>query len=269
MKHATKAVLCYVFHVMLKLKSPLTILLSICALAVVAAAGVFFSIDPAKRAGADKNSEIQKIYKENNIKAGDVESAEAGGQADKVNNLPEINADDHLWGDLQNPVKMIIYSDFECPFCSKFAKTVEEVKSAYEGKVVIVFRHRPLAFHSSAMPAALASECAAEQDKFWQMHDRLFEDARENNLSPEEFKKDAEELGLNKEQFNQCFSSEKYKDKILDQSKAGEPAGARGTPTFFVNGEIYPGAYPFLDFKGNDGKSREGVKSVIERHLKK
>ncbi len=252
---------------MLKLKSPLIVLFSVCALAVVAAGIVFFSIDPAKRADAEKNREAEKIYKENNIGIENGGSDETGGKAKSVNNLPEINSGDHLWGDLQNPVKMIIYSDFECPFCSKFAKTVEEVKSAYEGRVVVAFRHRPLAFHSSAMSAALASECAAEQDKFWEMHDKLFEDARENNLSPEEFKKDAEELGLNKEQFNQCFSSEKYKDKILDQSKAGEPAGARGTPTFFVNGEIYPGAYPFPDFKGNDGKLREGVKSIIERHL--
>ncbi|MFA6106956.1 MAG: thioredoxin domain-containing protein [Patescibacteria group bacterium] len=252
---------------MLKLKSPLTILSSICVLSVIAAGIVFFSVDPAKRAGADRNSEVEKIYKENNIGVENNKSDKAGGEVKSVNNLPEINADDHLWGDLQNPVKMIIYSDFECPFCSKFAKTVEEVKSAYDGKVVIAFRHRPLAFHSSAMLAALTSECAAEQDKFWQMHDKLFADAGENNLSPEEFKKDAGEIGLSMEKFNQCFDSEKYKDKILDQSKAGEPAGARGTPTFFVNGEIYPGAYPFPDFKGNDGKIREGVKSIIERHL--
>ncbi|MFA6394306.1 MAG: DsbA family protein [Patescibacteria group bacterium] len=253
---------------MFKIKSPIYILTAVCALAVVAALTVFISVDPAKRADADKNREIKKIYKENNIGVEKDGNDKAGGEVKSAKNLPEINAGDHVWGDLQNPVKMIIYSDFECPFCSKFSKTMDQVKSDYGGKIVIAFRHRPLPFHSAALPAASASECAAEQDKFWEMHDKLFEDSGENNLSSEEFKKDAGEIGLNMEQFNQCLSSEKYKDKILNQSKAGEPAGARGTPTFFVNSEIYPGAYPFEDFKGSDGKTREGVKSIIERHLK-
>jgi len=241
---------------MFKLRSPLGILGVLCGLAVLTAAAAMLIPSGGQKAG-----DVESLLKENNIQAKMV-------NVNPENNLSDISKDDHAWGDLNNPVKMIIYSDFECPFCAKLAKAIEEVKKNYEGKVVIAYRHNPLVSHSAAMPAALASECAAEQGKFWEMHDKLFEDAGEKNLSAEEFKKDAGELNLNLDQFNQCLAGEKYKAKIENQAALGKQVGADGTPTFFVNGEVYPGAYPFEDYIGSDGINHEGVKSIIERHLK-
>lgn len=245
-----------------KIKSPLGILIAVCVLSAAAAA-IFYSSVKVKDEEGNSLSLIEKLFKENNISV----NADGLGGINPANNLPQIIEEDHLWGDIKNPVKIIIYSDFECPFCAKLSKDIEKVKSEYGGKVVIAFRHRILASHPAAMPAALASECAAEQGKFWEMHDKLFEDAGESNLTVEEFKKDGRELGLKMEKFTECLTTEKYKTKITNQMNLGKQAGADGTPTFFVNGEVYPGAYPYEDFVGSDGGANKGLKSIIERHL--
>jgi protein-disulfide isomerase len=180
-----------------------------------------------------------------------------------------VNNDDHVWGNSQAPVTMIVYSDFECPFCSKFAETMKQVEENFKDKVTITFRHYPLPGHPDAEKAAEASECAAEQEKFWEMHDKLFADNVGGRMSVEQFKKDAVDLGLNQEQFNQCLDSGKYKDKIAAQKAEGNKAGVTGTPTFFVNGNIYPGAYPFEDFTSPDGRQNQGLKSIISGFLNK
>lgn len=185
-----------------------------------------------------------------------------------VNKPKPIDESDHILGDKNAPVQIIIYSDFECPFCARFEDTIEKVKSEFENKVMITFRHFPLRFHAQAMPAALASECASEQGKFWEMHDKLFADNVNRNLNIEQFKNDAENLGLDAEKFNQCLASEKYKEKIAKQLEEGTRAGVTGTPTIFINGEILIGAIPFDDFTGQDGKQREGMKNIIQGKLK-
>ncbi|MFA6171132.1 MAG: DsbA family protein [Patescibacteria group bacterium] len=240
---------------MFKLKSPLGILSIVCALSVLTVVSVLLL--PEKKNSAENN--LENSIKENNILPAEAENQEG--------KLSEISDKDHLWGDLNNPVKMVIYSDFECPFCGRLADTVKKVMENYQGKVVIAFRHRPLAMHSSALSAAMASECAAEQGKFWEMHDMLFQDAKDKNLSADQFKKDAKGLGLAEEQFNTCLDSDKYKEKVESQSAEGRAAGAEGTPTFFINNYIYPGAYPFEDYTGNDGKQNAGVKTIIDKLL--
>ncbi len=174
---------------------------------------------------------------------------------------------DHIWGDLNAPVQLIIYDDFECPFCARFYDTVNQIKEHFGDKVVVVFRHFPLRFHPNAMNAALASECAAEQGKFWEMYDKIFADNKAGRLSVEQLKKDAKDLGLDLVKFNQCLYTKKYKDKIERQMLEGRNAGVTGTPGNFVNGRPVPGAYPFEDFKRGD-KQVEGMKSIIESYLK-
>lgn len=193
----------------------------------------------------------------------------AGNKAEEPQNrLRPIDDSDHVWGDKNAPVQLIVYSDFECPFCAQFTDTLKEVEKEFAGKVAIAFRHFPLAIHPEAMPAALASECASEQGKFWEMHDKLFADNKAGDFNTEQFKKDAADLGLDAARFNQCLDTEKYKDKILGQMLEGRNLSITGTPTIFINGEVLPGAYPFEDFKGSDGQMTKGVKSTIEKYLK-
>lgn len=182
--------------------------------------------------------------------------------------LGPIDSADHTLGRLEAPVQMIVYSDFECPFCAQFAATMKKVEENFKDKVVIAFRHYPLAGHPQARKAAEASECASEQGKFWQMHDKLFADNLAGRLGIEQYKQDAADLGLDAVNFSQCLDSGKFKDKVAEVMAKGNQAGVTGTPTSFINGNIYPGAYPFEDFTGPDGRPEKGMKSIINELLK-
>jgi protein-disulfide isomerase len=182
----------------------------------------------------------------------------------------EISADDHVWGDLSAPVKMIIYDDFECPFCANYYDTLEQAKKEFGDKLVIAFRHFPLVnIHVYSMKAAEASECASEQGKFWEMYHKLFENNKTGTLSELQFKEDARSIGLDEAKFDQCLFQGKYKDKVEAQMLEARSFNVNGTPTTFINGEITVGAYPLDDFTGPDGIKTEGLRSIIEKQLNK
>ena len=139
---------------------------------------------------------------------------------------------DHILGDPSAEISLIIFSDLECPFCKKFHYTTKEILAAYPGEVNLVFRHFPLDnLHTKARSEAQATECAAEQGKFWEYIDRLFEITPSNDgLAEEALKQIATELNLDLNQFEDCQSSEKYQEKINAYLADGIKAGARGTP---------------------------------------
>jgi protein-disulfide isomerase len=145
------------------------------------------------------------------------------------------------------PIELIEFSDFQCPFCLRANPTVEQVLNTYGDKIHFVYRHFPLPNHPSARPAAEASQCAAEQGKFWPFHDKLF--ANPSRLGDADFKQHASELGLDTGKFNACVDSHKYKGVVDADVKAGEQAGITGTPAFFVNGRFLSGAQPFNAFQ--------------------
>lgn len=189
-------------------------------------------------------------------------------QNNNVQTVSPIDAADHFFGRFEAPVQMIVYSDFQCPFCADFAQTMKQVEKEFSDKVAVVFRHYPLAGHRQAKKAAQASECAAEQGQFWQMHDKLFADNAAKRMSVEQFKKNAADLGLDQNKFNQCLDSERFEAKVAEQMAEGQKAGVTGTPTIFLNGNIYPGAYPFEDFTGSGGSQEKGMKSLINEFIK-
>lgn len=190
------------------------------------------------------------------------------GSQYQVDKISPIDATDHVFGSLTAPVQMIVYSDFECPFCAGFAKSMKQVEQEFSDKVAIAFRHYPLAGHREAAKAAEASECAAEQGKFWEMHDKLFADNEAGRMSVERFKQDATDLGLDVAKFNQCLDSGKFAAKVAEEMAGGAKAGVTGTPTSFINNKPYPGAYPFADFTAPDGQPEKGLKSIINELLK-
>jgi len=192
---------------------------------------------------------------------------QAGDQYN-VEKVSPINMADHLLGSLDAPVQMIIYSDFECPFCAGFSQTVKQIEQEFGDKVAIAFRHYPVPGHQDAVKAAQASECAAEQGKFWEMHDKLFADNIAGRLILEQYQKEAINLGLDTVEFNDCLASDQYESKVTEMAARGAAAGVTGTPTSFINGNIYPGAYPFEDFTAPDGQPEKGMKSIISELLK-
>jgi len=150
----------------------------------------------------------------------------------------------------------VVFSDFQCPFCSRLLPTLKQVEQAYGGKVRIAWKHKPLPFHPNALPAAEAAEAAREQGKFWQMHDKLFEGQQQ--LSPAAYEKWAQELGLDMARFRAAVSSGKFKTRIQEDDALASRLGIDGTPTMMVNGEQVVGAVPF-----------ENLKAVIDRKLAK
>lgn len=174
--------------------------------------------------------------------------------------------DDAMLGDKNAPVTIIEFSDFQCPFCRKFWEgTLPQIKKEYvdTGKARFVYRDFPLDFHPGAEPAAEAAECAEEQDKFWEFHDRVFaEQAKQGQgtiqFGVDDLKKWAKGINLNTTKFDQCLDSGKYKDEVAKDVAEGTAAGVSGTPTIFVNGQKIVGAQSFAAFK-----------AVIDQALKK
>ena len=145
------------------------------------------------------------------------------------------------------PIELIEFSDFQCPFCQRANPTVTQVLQTYGDRIHFVYRHFPLSTHPNAKPAAEASQCAAEQGKFWEYHDKLF--ANPSRLADSDLKQSAAELGLDAAAFNKCVDTHKYAAQVERDFHAGEDAGVNGTPAFFVNGRMISGAQPFDAFK--------------------
>lgn len=150
-------------------------------------------------------------------------------------------------GPANAPIEIIEFSDFQCPFCLSAFPTVQQVMKDYAGKIKFTYRHYPLPNHPAARPAAEASACAGEQNKFWEFHDRLF--SNQNKLTAADLKQHATDLGLNVTDFTACVESHRYAKQIDEDLAAGNTVGVNGTPAFFVNGRILSGAQPYAVFK--------------------
>ncbi len=144
-------------------------------------------------------------------------------------------------------VTIIEYSDFQCPFCSRVTPTIKQIKETYPDDVRVVFRQLPLSFHDRARPAAKAALAAAQQGKFWEMHDKLF--ANQKALTDENFVTWAKELGLDAGKFQKDMADPKIEQMIKEDGEIAKKFGARGTPAFFVNGRFVSGAQPFPAFE--------------------
>jgi protein-disulfide isomerase len=151
-------------------------------------------------------------------------------------------------GNRDAQVTIVEFSDFQCPFCKNATATVKQVFDKYGGKVKWVFRDFPIAtLHPAAPKAHEAARCAAEQGKFWQYHDLLFE--RSPRQAPEELKQYAQELKLDTAAFAQCLDSGKQQASVGSDIQEGARLGVTGTPTFFINGRELVGAQPVTAFQ--------------------
>src|SRR5690348_3470436 len=153
------------------------------------------------------------------------------------------------------PVEITEYSDFECPFCAAFATVQMPVireQLIATGKVRWRFRDFPLPTHQYSRYAALAGQCAGEQGKFWELHDRLFDQHQwaQTGKNPRSLFRDfAREAGLDLDKYDACMDGQRYAGRIQASVQEGEAAGVRGTPSFYVNGRPYEGRSTSDDFK--------------------
>lgn len=189
------------------------------------------------------------------------QQAVAQQQTGDLEKMTPISSSDHIRGNPNAPVKIVEYSDTECPFCKRFHDTMKQVMDieGKDGKVAWVYRHFPLdQLHSKARKEAVALECANEQggnDKFWSYADRLYEVTPANNgLDPAELPKIAQYVGLDIAKFNTCLASTKYDKHIEDEVQNAQATGGNGTPWSIVVGKDskkYPlsGAQPYASVK--------------------
>lgn len=167
----------------------------------------------------------------------------------EVPRLPVTSDDDPVRGPKDAPVQIVMFSDFQCPYCSKVEATMKQISDRYGNKVAITFRDYPLPFHQFAEKAAEAANCAYKQgnNKYWEVHDALF--ANQGQLDEPSLKKTAESLGLDMKAFSQCFESGEMKPEIEKDTAAGQSYGVNGTPASFINGRLLSGAAPFENFQ--------------------
>ncbi|ABC83813.1 DsbA family protein [Anaeromyxobacter dehalogenans] len=167
-----------------------------------------------------------------------------------------LRADDPARGPADAKLTVVLFSDFQCPFCSRVEPTLKQLEEAYPGQVRIVWKHQPLSFHPNALPAAIAAEAARDQGKFWPMHEKLF--ANQQALSPATYEQYAKELGLDLRKFQAAVAARKGADRIAADQQLANGVGANGTPTMFFNCRQVVGALPL-----------ERMRPIVEEELKK
>lgn len=168
------------------------------------------------------------------------------------------------------PLKFVEFADFQCPYCGSAHPIIDQVLAEYEGKVQFTFKHFPLlSIHKNALPAALATEAAGEQGKFWEMHNVIFERQQDWSNEPssdKKFEEYAKELGLDVEKFKEDVKKDELSKKIDDQRNEGIEVGVSSTPTFFLNGKrIEPESLSVESFKKLfDAELAKGIPSSTE-----
>lgn len=151
-------------------------------------------------------------------------------------------------------VVIVEFSDFQCPYCRKTLSELEKVRTAYPKEVQLLYRHFPIdRLHPQARLAAQAAECAGAEGRFWEYHDRLFDQV---DLSPPKLRELAEGLQLDVSTFERCLSGEWARTRVAQDVEAGTRVGVSGTPTFFINGRRLVGAQSF-----------EAFQAIIEQEL--
>ena len=151
--------------------------------------------------------------------------------------------DDPFIGNRNSPVRIVEFSDFQCPFCKQSFFVVREILDKYKDDIFFTYRDFPVTqIHPESLKAAEAAQCANEQGKFWSMHDKIF--INQENITITDLKIYALEIGLDSSMFNNCLDSGKYNQEVIQDYSDGLRLGVVGTPTFFINGYRISGSIP-------------------------
>lgn len=150
-------------------------------------------------------------------------------------------------GEAQALITIVLFTDYQCPYCDRVAVTLKELAEQYPGELRLYVRHHPLPFHDNARLAAQAAIAAEKQGKLWAMHDVLF--AQSDSLERDSLLQYAEAIGLDQERFAADLDARETEERIEQDLELAEKLGVRGTPNIFINGRLVRGAVPLDDFK--------------------
>ena len=156
--------------------------------------------------------------------------------------LPVSESRDHIQGPATAPVTLVEYGDYECPYCAQAYLITKEIQERLGDKLRFVFRNFPITkIRPHAYETALAAEAAAAQGKFWEMYNYLFKHGQ--GVTNDSLRRSAASLGLNLTKFDSEFYKRMYSNHIDEDIQSGNNSGVKGTPTFFINGELYDGSW--------------------------
>jgi protein-disulfide isomerase len=248
----------------------LTIILVLVVVSLALSAGIFLKVSSLEKDIALVKSDREKLTSA--VEKIEERFATRGRQAlpgSRVAGRPRQPAiptevtvsidDDPIKGDPKAPVTLIEFTDYQCPFCSRFHQTVlPSLENDYmsKGKLRYVVRDYPLSIHQNALPAAIAANCASEQGNYWELNELLFKNP--DKLDTPNILTFAKDLGLNYEDFKQCIEEKRYESEVRNDMREAEEYGVSGTPAFFVGktGEgkemkaiSISGAQPYENFK--------------------
>jgi protein-disulfide isomerase len=168
---------------------------------------------------------------------------------------PPVSTRDHSQGPADAPLTLVEYGDYQCPYCGAAYPVVKQLQKTFGKKLRFVFRNFPLTqAHEYALIAAETAEAAALQDKFWEMHDLLFE--RQRILEPGILPVWAKEVGLDIKQFGAALREEGIAKRIKEDRASGIRSGVNGTPTFFINGRRH-----------DEAPDYDSLKAALEQQL--
>jgi protein-disulfide isomerase len=168
--------------------------------------------------------------------------------------IPVSVDDDPSMGPEGAPITIVQFAEYQCPYCGKAGEALDQVMEKYGDKVRMVYRDFPLSFHPRAIPAAIAANCAGDQDKYWEMHKLLMSDQR--SLEDADLTAHATTLELDLARWNTCREDPAQAAEVQKDFEDGQAAGVSGTPAFFINGVMLSGAQPYSEFE-----------RIIEREL--
>jgi len=155
---------------------------------------------------------------------------------------PPLSAEDHVEGPERAEFELVMYGDFQCPYCAAAYLIIKRLRERMAGRLLFSYRHYPIReTHPDAERAAQASEAAAAQGAFWQMHDRMYESG--GALAREDLLRYASELGLDSGRMSEELDSEVHAPRVQRDLDSGIASGVTGTPGFFVGGRLYGGSF--------------------------
>ncbi|MCC6646252.1 MAG: thioredoxin domain-containing protein [Polyangiaceae bacterium] len=197
-------------------------------------------------------------------------SGKAGGAWSDDDSPVPVNAKDPMWGNRNAPVTIVVFSDFQCPFCSRVETTMDQIKQQYgKDKIRVVWKNEPLSFHPHARPAAIAAEAvfrAKGSDAFWKFHSLAFKNQKD--LGDANYEKWAAEAGVDKASFDKLKADPSVAKKVDDDMALSQKIGANGTPHFYINGVELSGAQPIDKFKEIIDAQLEKAKSKLAAGVK-
>ena len=169
-----------------------------------------------------------------------------------------IHPDDHVHGPADAPYTLVEYGDYQCPDCGRLFAVIRDLQAELADLLLIAFRHYPRSgIHRQAQLAAEAAEAAGAQNRFWEMHDLLFEN--QDALAPKDLYRYAERIGLDIERFRDELKSRRYQSLVNEHFRRGVQNGVYGTPGLFVNAVRYAGALDFVALRDRIVNSGKGT----------